>query len=209
MSKPDNNNETHIIGLDFNNLGDDFGGTIHSVSTSHDLPIIQELSGPHDKIKEVLSKRKNGLKVLAQSWTKGRIDLAIKDLIKIKDLGIVTDFFNSAFMSNEYNKDYLKLDDSVSLLPLVEKLVSSKHESVFRCGIKMVCMFFDMYSNSIRQVKKQGKAEGKTMENYNTFIKFFDNIPKIDTIKKRNLDQDKNLNALLQEMKEFVEDCSK
>lgn len=209
MSKPDKNNDSHIIGLDFNNLGEDFGGTIHSVSTTNDLPLIEELSGPHEKIKDVLSKRKNGLKILAQTWTKGRVDLTIKELITIKDLGIVSDFFNSAFMSNEYNKDYLKLEDSVSLLPLVEKLVSSKHETVFRCGIKMVCMFFDMYSDSIRQAKKQGKADTKTMEGFNVFIKFFDNIPKIETIKKRDLNADKNLDALLQEMKEFVSDCSK
>lgn len=209
MSGPDRNNETKIIGIDFNNLGDDFGGTIHSVSTSNDLPIIEELSGPHPKIKEVLSKRKNGLKTLSVPWVKGKVDQTIKELIKIKDLGIVSDFFNSAFMSNEYNKDYLKLDDSVSLLPLVERLVSSKHESVFRCGIKMVCMFFDMYSDTIKQCKRSMKADSKTMENYNIFISFFENIPKIETIQKRDLNADKNLNALLQEMKEFCQDCKK
>ena len=107
-------------------------------------------------------------------------------------------------MVNGCNKDYLKLEDSVTLLPLIEKLVSAKYESSFRCGIKMVCMLFDMYSDSIRAIKRSQKIEMKTIENY---TQFFDIIPKIENIVKRDLNKDKNLKALLGEMKVFVEDC--
>ena len=68
----------------------------------------------------------------------------------------------------------------------------------------MVCILFDMYSDSIRAIKRIQKIEMKTIENYS---QFFDIIPKIETIVKRDLNKDKNLKALLGEMKVFVEDC--
>ena len=70
-------------------------------------------------------------------------------------------------------------------------------------------MLFDMYSDSIRQVKKTMKADSKTMENYNKLINFFELIPNIETIKKRDLNADKNLGALLEEMKDFCNECKK
>ena len=207
MSKPDKNDETKIIGIDFNDLEEDFCGSIKKVGSSQDLPIIDEIASSHNQIKSILTKRKNSLKSLEKPWTKGNITQTIKELSLIKDKGVSCDFFNSAFMVNGCNKDYLKLEDSVTLLPLIEKLVSSKYESSFRCGIKMVCMLFDMYSDTIKQVKKSMKADKKTMDNYNELIKFFDLIPKIETIQKRDLNADKNLGALLEEMKEFCQDC--
>ena len=53
------------------------------------------------------------------------------------------------------------------------------------------------------------KSDPKTMDNYNKLILFFDNIPKIERIKTRDLNADKNLAALLEEMKEFCADCKK
>ena len=209
MSKPDKYNESKLLGIDFNNL-EDFSGTIKSsVNSSQDLPIIEEISSSHNQIKSILTKRKTSLKSLEKPWTKGNISQTVKELCLIKDKGVSSDFFNSAFMVNGCNKDYLKLDDSVALLPLIEKLVGSKYESSFRCGIKMVCMLFDMYSDSIRQVKKSMKTDAKTMENYDKLIQFFDLIPKIETIQKRDLNDDKNLGALLEEMKEFCNECRK
>ena len=210
MSKPDKNDkndETKLIGIDFNNL-EDFCGTIKSVKSSEDLPIIDEISSSHNQIKSILTKRKTSLKSLEKPWTKGNISQTIKELSLIKDKGVSCDFFNSAFMVNGCNKDSLKLEDSVILLPLIEKLVSSKYESSFRCGIKMVCMLFDMYSDAIKQSKKN-KKDSKNMENYNKLIQFFDSIPKIETIQKRDLKADKNLGALLEEMKDFCNECKK
>ena len=208
MSKRDKYNESKLIGIDFNNL-EDFSGTIKSVKSSQDLPIIEEILSSHNQIQSILGKRKMSLKSLEKPWTKGNISQTIKELNLIKDKGVSCDFFNSAFMVNGYNKDHLKLEDSVILLPLIEKLVSSKYESSFRCGIKMVCMLFDMYSDNIRQVKKTMKADAKTMENYDKLIKFFDLIPNIETIQKRDLNADKNLGALLEEMKDFCNECKK
>ena len=44
MSKPDKNNESKLIGIDFDNLEEDFCGTIKKVGSSQDLPIIEEIS---------------------------------------------------------------------------------------------------------------------------------------------------------------------
>ena len=209
MSKPDKNDETKIIGINFDELEEDFCGSIKKVGSSQDLPIIDEIASSHNQIKSILTKRKNSLKSLEKPWIKGNITQTIKELSLIKDKGVSCDFFNSAFMVNGYNKDYLKLEDSVTLLPLIEKLVSAKYESSFRCGIKMVCMLFDMYSDTIKQCKRSMKADAKTMDNYNKLIQFFDLIPKIETIQKRDLNADKNLGALLEEMKEFCNECKK
>ena len=208
MSKPDKYNESQLLGLDFNNL-EDFCGSIKSVKSSEDLPIIDEILSSHNQIQSILSKRKSSLQSLEKPWKKGNIPQTIKELSLIKDKGVSCDFFNSAFMVNGTNKDSLRVEDSVTLLHLIEKLDSSKYESSFRCGIKMVCMLFDMYSDTIRQCKRSMKIDSKTMDNYNKLVQFFDLIPKIETIQKRDLKVDKNLGALLEEMKEFCSECKK
>ena len=197
--KPD---ETVPIGINFDEFSKN--NSNDNVGKSEDDPIIKELSAPHSKIKKILTNRMNSLKQLSNVWLKGDISETIRELSLIKDQGVSCDFFNSAFMQNGYNKDYLKLEESASLIPLVLTLVESKYESNFRCGVKMVCMLFDMYSDSIRAIKRSQKIEVKTMEDY---TQFFDIIPKIETIVKRDLNKDKNLKALLGEMKVFVEDC--
>ena len=70
-------------------------------------------------------------------------------------------------------------------------------------------MLFDLYSDRKRKKKKNMKCYSKTMEKYNKLIEFFDYIPKIERIKTRDLNADKNLAALLDEMKEFCADCKK
>ena len=206
--KPDKYSESKLIGIDFNNL-EDFSGTIKSVKSSEDLPIIEEILSSHNQIQSILSKRKSSLKSLEKPWLKGDISTTIKELSIIKDKGVSADFFNSAFMINGCNKDYLKLEDSVTLLPLIEKLVSAKYESSFRVGIKMVCMLFDMYSDIIKICKRGNKTDSKQMQNYDKLIQFFDLIPELETIQKRDLNTDKNLAALLDEMKQFCDECKK
>ena len=51
------------------------------------------------------------------------------------------------------------------------------------------------------------KTDKKTMENYDKLIQFFENIQKSENIKKRDLNADKNLGALLEEMNEFCAEC--
>ena len=200
--KPD---ETVPIGINFDEFSKN--NSNDNVGKSEDDPIIKELSAPHSKIKKILTNRMNSLKQLSNVWLKGDISETIRELSLIKDQGVSCDFFNSAFMQNGYNKDYLKLEESASLIPLVLTLVESKYESNFRCGVKMVCMLFDMYSDSIRAGKRSQKIDPRTMDNYTKLINFFDTIPRIETVVKRDLNKDKNLKALLGEMKVFVEDC--
>ena len=47
------------------------------------------------------------------------------------------------------------------------------------------------------------------MDNYTKLINFFEEVQTLETIKTRNLNNDKNLKALLEEMKQFVIDCKK
>ena len=208
MNDPKKKDDINLIGIDFDHL-EDFSGSIRRIESPKDIPIIEEIASSHNQIQNILKLRKNSMKSLEKEWTKGNISKVIQDLSAIKDKGVSCDFFNSAFMYNGYNKDYVKLDDYVALLPSIEKLVNSKYEYCFRCGIKMVCMLFDLYSDSIRQRKKTMKTDAKTMENYDKLIQFFANIPNSEKIKTRDLNADKNLGALLDEMKEFVDDCKR
>ena len=203
---------TTPIGIDFNNYNPSSTEDSDHLNYLNDLPVIQELSSPHKNIKDILTKRRNSLQMLASLWVKGNITDTIKALSLTKDLGVANDFFNYAFMKDGMNKDYLKLEHSIMLLPLVTGLVKSKYESNFRVGIKMVCMLFDMYSNSIYMVKRNSRVNAsadETLLKYEQLIAFFDQIIKCDNVRKRNLEVDKNLKALLQEMKEFVDKCSK
>ena len=208
MSDPEKKETINLIGIDFDHL-EDFSGSLKKVDSPKDIPIIEEIASSHNQIQNILKHRKSSLKSLEKEWIKGNISKTIQELTTIKDKGVSCDFFNSAFMYNGYNKDYVKLEDYVTCLPLIEKLVNSKYEYCFRCGIKMVCMLFDLYSDSIRQCKKSMKSDAKTMDYYNKLIQFFDNIPNIERIKTRDLNADKNLAALLDEMKEFCADCKK
>ena len=208
MNDPKKKDDINLIGIDFDHL-EDFSGSIRRIESPKDIPIIEEIASSHNQIQNILKQRKNSLKSLEKEWTKGNVSKVIQELSTIKDKGVSCDFFNSAFMYNGYNKDYVKLDDYVALLPSIEKLVNSKYEYCFRCGIKMVCMLFDLYSDSIRQCKKSMKTDAKTMENYDKLITFFENIPNSEKIKTRDLNQDKNLGALLDEMKECVDDCKR
>ena len=84
-----------------------------------DVPLIIEIETPHKNVKNILQKRRDTLKKLAVYWQKGNISEAMKHLSGSKDIGVANDFFTYAFMKNGINKDYLKLDDSIAILPLV------------------------------------------------------------------------------------------
>ncbi|MCQ2818350.1 MAG: hypothetical protein MJ252_13870 [archaeon] len=196
---------------------DDFGGnfnvmnsTIHKISQSNDVPIINELSNDHKSIKEILAKRKAALQSLSKLWVKGNIPEVVQPVSQVKDLGVATDFFNYAFMQNNINKDYLKPEQCIYFLPIVTSLINSKYETNFRVGIKMVCMMFDLYSNNIEMAyKSQNFPNEKTKQTYESLIKFFDEITKNQRVLGRDLEKDKNLKALIEEMRDFCKKCRK
>lgn len=193
-----------------NNNFNVMNSTIHKISQSNDGPIINELSTDHRSIKDILSKRKAALQNLANLWKKGNINEIVGPVSQLKDLGVASDFFNYAFMQNNINKDYLKVDQCVHFLPLIINLINSKYETNFRVGIKMVCMMFDCYSNSIESAfKSHNFSSEKTKENYTKLVKFFDDVTKNERVLGRDLEKDKNLNALLEEMRQFCAKCQK
>jgi glutamine amidotransferase PdxT len=106
---PKKEDETQAIGIDFNDFGNQNNSSNENVNSSEDDPIIKEISVPHPKIKKILQNRMNSLKQLSNTWIKGDIRQTIRELSLIKDQGVSCDFFNSAFMQNSYNKDYLTL----------------------------------------------------------------------------------------------------
>lgn len=209
MSDKNNLGITTPLGIDLTNFSCTNEEDLSEGNT--DVPLIIEIETPHKNVKNILQKRRDTLKKLAVYWQKGNISEAMKHLSGSKDIGVANDFFTYAFMKNGINKDYLKLDDSIAILPLVIGLVKSQHDSNFKTGIKMVCMFFDMYSDTIKMVKRNrglGASSEETWLKYEQLIGFFYQILHIDSVRKRNLEKDKNLKALLEEMEEFIKSCT-
>lgn len=206
---------TSPLGLNLNDFASNNGfnimnSTIHKISQKNDAPIIKDLTADHKSIKEILTKRKAALQNLSTLWKKGNIPEIIGPISQTKDLGVVGDFFNYAFMQNNINKDYLKAEQCIYFLPHVINLINSRYETNFRVGIKMVCMMFDCYSNSIESaVKSQNFSSDKTKETYMKLVNFFDEITKNKRVLERDLDKDKNLSALLDEMRDFCKKCKK
>lgn len=214
-NNPKNLDITTPIGINLSeykneNNWNEMNVTTHFISQKNDMPIIKDLTSEHKSIIEILSKRKNTLENLSNLWQKGNINEILVPVSQLKDLGVANDFFNYAFMQNNINKDYLKPEQSVYFLPVIVTLINSKYETNFRVGIKMVCMLFDCYSNSIESaVKNNNYSSQKTKESYTTLINFFDEITKNQRVLGRDLNKDKNLNALLEEMKDFCRKCKK
>lgn len=196
---------------EFNNINNNFNvmnSTIHKISQKEDVPIINDLTNDHKSIKEILTKRKDALNKLAELWRKGNINEVVVPISQIKDMGVACDFFNYAFMQNNINKDYLKIEQSIYFLPIVLALINTKYETNFRVGIKMVCMMFDCYSNSIESAFKNNIFNSeKVRDNYIKLVNFFDEITRNERVLGRDLQKDKNLSALLTEMKDFCKKC--
>lgn len=195
---------TKPMGIDLEHFND------MTIVPDKDSNLIAELTTPHNNIKDILTKRRNFLRTLSDYWVKGQLDDVFKTLASTNNIGVANDFFNYAFMKNGINKDYLKLEHSIQSLQLVTALVKSKYDGNFKVGIKMVCMLFDMYSSSITMFKRNyraGQSSEETMLKYEKLINFFDQVTQLDTIKTKNLENDKNLKALLEEMIEFVKTC--
>ena len=60
----------------------------------------------------------------------------------------------------------------------------------------------------VKRNRGLGASSEETWLKYQQLIGFFDQILHIDSVRKRNLEKDKNLKALLEEMEEFVKSCN-
>ena len=83
-----NNNDMTLIGLqrdqqmgvDMSSFNNDTNVTMHGVSTTKDLPIIEEINQQSSNFKGIMKKRANSLKMIANSWAENNIGATIKTI---------------------------------------------------------------------------------------------------------------------------------
>ena len=68
IDNPIKEDETQLIGIDFNDFGNQNNSSNENVNSSEDDPIIKEISVPHPKIKKILQNQINSLKHFLTLW---------------------------------------------------------------------------------------------------------------------------------------------
>ena len=97
------------------------------IPSSQDLPILQEINYQHDEIRTAITKRYNGLKIVAEWWKKSDIPSTLNALRILKDYSVVKDFFYYAIIGRQdITKIPLTLDSALIMLPYVNILLKSK-----------------------------------------------------------------------------------
>jgi hypothetical protein len=133
--------------------------TIHHISQTNDLPLIQEINDQHNVIKNVIAKRFNALKMVSKWWSESNISSTLNALHLMKDLSILNDFFNFAFISrDDIYKIPFNLEHAVAILPHIYSLINSKYEAYCVTGCKTGLILLKIFSEKISFIKSSNKS---------------------------------------------------
>lgn len=170
VDKDNKNNKNNVTGFDpienieninFNSLLE-ADKTMHNISTSNDLLLINECSENHKNIKNVLKKKFDSIKIILKWWNEGNITSVLNAVKLMKDKIIMNDFFYYAIVKNEYNKIPLGIDSIIEILTMCFKLCQEKYESYIRTGIETIYIVLLIYKNKyINQNKEVLKDDVK------------------------------------------------
>ena len=163
-----NNNNTFLslksnetLGIDFTQFIEENGmlnETKQIIPQSKDLPILQEINSKHDTMRRLISKRFNGLKIVAEKWKNSDIPSTLNALQILKDYSVVKDFFDYAIISREdINLISLTLDNGVSLLPYVLILMKSKIDVYWKTACRAGMTFLKIFTEKIESTKVNKK----------------------------------------------------
>lgn len=171
----------------FLNPIDDCDKTMHGISTSNDLLIIDDCSNEHKTVKGMFKRKFDSLKLVLKWWKEGNILSVINALKIMKDKIIMNDFFNYAIIkgnkehnnlknldsNTSYNIDYmsslkLNYDLYLEILPMLIKLISEKYDNYINVGLGsssiLINYFIDILypktksSNNIDEIDKAKKV---------------------------------------------------
>ena len=153
-------NET--LGIDLNQLIEENGminDTKNIISQSQDLPILQEINSQHDHMRKQITKRFNGLKIVAEWWKKSDIPSTLNALRILKDYSIVKDFFYYAIISRQdITKIPLTLDSATVMLPYVHILMKSRIDVYWKNACRAGMTFLKIFMEKIEIVMKNKKG---------------------------------------------------
>ena len=128
------------------------------IPPSQDLPILQEINYQHDEIRTAITKRYNGLKIVAEWWKKSDIPSTLNALRILKDYSVVKDFFYYAIIGRQdITKIPLNLDSALIMLPYVNILLKSKIDVYWKTACRAGMTFLKIFMEKIENVMKNKK----------------------------------------------------
>ena len=158
-------NET--LGIDITQLIEENGmlnETKHIVPQSQDLPILQDINSQHDNMRCIITKRFNGLKIVADRWKNSDIPSTLNALEILKDYSVIKDFFDYAIISREdINLIPLTLDSAVIMLPYVYTLLKSKIDVYWKTACRAGMTFLKIFMEKI-EINKKNKKNASLMQ---------------------------------------------
>jgi hypothetical protein len=132
----------------------------------------------------------------------------------MKDLSVCNDFFNYAFLKNDFDKLHLKYDHAIAILPLIITLINSKYDIYFKNGVKTAWVILKLYYDvkyllfiiikiyikfiqTIIQAKNTPVVGGvdlareDKLKKFDTILEFFEKIRVLENV-ERNLKKEKH-----------------
>jgi katanin p80 WD40 repeat-containing subunit B1 len=162
-------NSTHILnaepmGLDISkfNKGNNYSQmdeTMHEISQTNDLLLLQEINQQHNVTRGAISKRHNQLKMVSKYWSENNILSSLNAINLMGDLTVKNDFFNYVFSREDFDKLPFTLDNALTMLPLLNSLIQSKYENFIKTGCKTTMQLLQIFSEKIALIRSAYKAE--------------------------------------------------
>lgn len=183
------------------------------VSPSNDIPIINEITELNQQFCGIMKTRLNGLKNIATSYQRTEYEDAVVMASLCKDLGVVNDFFNYAFIKKDLNKIQLKSDQVIRIFPMIVTLCSNKHEDYFRTGINSAWTVLKLFYDVIREAKNTPTMGGvdlnreEKLKKYDTIINYFIQLRELEMVNlnlQKNNIKDLNLPQFIGELDHFL-----
>ncbi len=184
-----NNQNGELMGLDLNKfMQGNLDETMHEISQSNDIPIIQEINEQHSAIKGAIAKRFNSLKMVLNWWSQSDIAATVNALNLMKDNTVIADFFNFALVSREdVYKLPFNLEHGLSLLPHVMNLIKAKYEPYNLTGVKTGLVLLRLLNEKIQILKSNNYGDDK-LKKIEQIVELFSKIfqcPNLDKLRKK------------------------
>lgn len=204
--------------MDYNNNYNDYGGNKYNnpgtfAEPINDINAINSIMEENGQFLDIINARVRGLKQIAQSYEKNEYEEAIVTLSYIKDLGVINDFFNFAFVKKKETLNVnLNSDQVIRAFPMILSLSTSKYDDYFKTGIETAWVILKLFSDKIIDAKKFGAGSGvdlareEKLRKYENIIEYFIQLRNSQKVNENSQRDIKNLNLIqfLRELDHFL-----
>lgn len=169
--------------------------TIHEISTSGDLLLINECSESHKTIKTVFKKKFDSLKVIYKWWSEGNLSSVINAVKIMKDKIIMNDFFNYAFLKNDVSNLPFTFDLVSEILSMSIKLCQDKYESYIRTGLETNYVILGIFKknllpNYIKNINERRQFDENKVLKIKEQIEEIKNLEIIHKVKEKKYNEE-------------------